>query len=420
LTQLLKKIFKLGILRIIAAAVVFLFNLVLARELGSNQAGLFFLGLSAISLLSVFVRIGLDNILLREIAANWKNNDREIVKGDWIKGMTCIWVASIATSLTVYTFSPWLSTEIFDKPMLAPILQWMSLGIPLFASIFIVGFSFQAIEKHHLLILLQNMGFQLPILLILLIHGGNNALQLSLLWLITVLVLSVTASAYFFKNFLGVTAKYRPFRELLLPAIPLWWMQMLQVFQIFGIPLMLGMFVTSSEVAWFYAAMKIATLVSLILTVVNISIAPEFSIHSRSGNQAELEKISKRAVMLTLLLASPVFLIIFSVPSWLLSFFGHDFINATTSLRVLAIGQLVAISTGPVGYLLMMTNNEKRVSQTASINALLLIILCIVLLPTYGINGAAYAITLSMIVVNLLNVFWVQRELQFNPMIFWR
>ncbi|UZJ41942.1 oligosaccharide flippase family protein [Prosthecochloris sp. SCSIO W1101] len=53
------------VLEVLGAGLTFLFNMVLARALGAEGAGIYFLAITVNTIATVFDRMGLDNTLLR-------------------------------------------------------------------------------------------------------------------------------------------------------------------------------------------------------------------------------------------------------------------------------------------------------------------------------------------------------------------
>jgi O-antigen/teichoic acid export membrane protein len=52
-------------IRILGAGMAFIFNLIIARELGAEQSGYFFLAFSLVIFLSTFAMLGFENTVLR-------------------------------------------------------------------------------------------------------------------------------------------------------------------------------------------------------------------------------------------------------------------------------------------------------------------------------------------------------------------
>jgi O-antigen/teichoic acid export membrane protein len=113
-------------------------------------------------------------------------------------------------------------------------------------------------------------------------------------------------------------------------------------------------------------------------------------------------------------LSCPIILFIFLNSESLLRVFGYEFVNAEFSLRVLLIGQFFNILCGSVGYILMMTGNEKILRNIIISSALINIILNIILIPQFGILGAAIASAISMIIWNITALIYIYNKYNFS------
>jgi O-antigen/teichoic acid export membrane protein len=65
------------------------------------------------------------------------------------------------------------------------------------------------------------------------------------------------------------------------------------------------------------------------------------------------------SVRLLLVSAFPIIIFMLIFPSFLMSLFGDDFKQGALILQVLVLGQAVNVITGSVGYLLLMSGNER-------------------------------------------------------------
>ncbi|MFM7794413.1 MAG: polysaccharide biosynthesis C-terminal domain-containing protein, partial [Microcystis panniformis] len=75
------------------------------------------------------------------------------------------------------------------------------------------------------------------------------------------------------------------------------------------------------------------------------------------------------------------------------------------------IGYLVNALTGSVGILLYMTRHTKLISATTAFAALLNVCLNWLLIPKWGVNGAAAATTIAMIAGSVICAVWVRQKL---------
>ena len=86
-------------------------------------------------------------------------------------------------------------------------------------------------------------------------------------------------------------------------------------------------------------------------------------------------------------------------------------------LQVLVLGQFVNAATGSVGFLLAMTGNERSMRKAMLIAGILAIFMSFLLVPLYGVMGAAISTALAVAFQNLLAAWYVSKRLRFN--IFW-
>jgi O-antigen/teichoic acid export membrane protein len=123
-----------------------------------------------------------------------------------------------------------------------------------------------------------------------------------------------------------------------------------------------------------------------------------------------LELAQRSTRMLVFTGVGPV-LVFMLWPGLILMLFGTEFTTANASLAILATGQFFNLLTGPVGYLLAMTGNEKVLRNILGMTTVLTIVLSATLIPLIGASGAALAVSISMIFNNLICCQQVQKRL---------
>jgi len=117
------------VLKVLATGLAFSFNIVLARLLGAEGAGLYFLALSITSIMAVVGRVGLDNTFVRFTASNVAIDDWEAVKGLYRQGTRLALIASSIVAIVMFLAAPWLANSVFSKPVLTDLIRWMALAI---------------------------------------------------------------------------------------------------------------------------------------------------------------------------------------------------------------------------------------------------------------------------------------------------
>jgi len=183
--------------------------------------------------------------------------------------------------------------------------------------------------------------------------------------------------------------------------------------------LMLGVWGTPEEIAFFASAARTAMLTSFVLIAVNSIAAPKFAAMYRNGDMVALRRTALLSVRVMLFAALPILVLMLLVPEWLMGLFGPEFRGAAPALMILALGQFVNVATGSVGYLLSMTGHENNLRFNRMVGALLAVGLGCALIKPFGLIGAAVATSSAVAVQNLLGVYQVRKVLGFNTLALW-
>ncbi len=179
--------------------------------------------------------------------------------------------------------------------------------------------------------------------------------------------------------------------------------------------IMLGYFRSSAEVGVYSAAARTGNLVSYSLTGFNALFVPTMAGLFFAGEMLKLHQLYRVVTRWTLIIGSPVCFAFILFPDNTLKLFGNGFEEGKYALIFLCLGQLVNLGTGSVGYLLTMTGKEKAALQTQGIAVVLNVILNFILIPRWGINGAAVATSLSIAGLNLLRLTQVYHFYYLHP-----
>jgi O-antigen/teichoic acid export membrane protein len=181
---------------------------------------------------------------------------------------------------------------------------------------------------------------------------------------------------------------------------------------------MVGIFLTPSDVAHYFAATRLAMVVSFFLTSVGSLAGPNLAALYAQGKTSDMQELLAGVTPWMTLPAAAVTLLLV-VAGWpLLRLFGAGFDTAYVTLVLLAAGNLVASVNGPAGLVLNMTGHQGSCGKTYAGAAVTNIILNALLIPRLGIAGAALATTLTIIVTSGLLVFLVRRHLGLRSSIF--
>ena len=174
--------------------------------------------------------------------------------------------------------------------------------------------------------------------------------------------------------------------------------------------ILLSKYSSFERVAFYSVAIKLTTVLSLVLASVNTVYAPTFAEWYSLGDFTNLRSGIKKSTRLIFILTFPAILIVFLFSNLILGFFGPDYTQAQSALWVLLIGQAVNALCGSVGVYMNMTGKQvvfQRILVTAFV---INITLNLILIPIYDILGAAIATTISTVFWNVLTTIYIYRK----------
>jgi O-antigen/teichoic acid export membrane protein len=178
--------------------------------------------------------------------------------------------------------------------------------------------------------------------------------------------------------------------------------------------LLLGVLGSSTDVGIFNVCIKYAMVASLSLQAVNTISAPKFSEYFFKNDYLGLARNVQKTTKMIFWTTVPVVIIYFMFPGFLLGIFGSSFTPGAWAFIILTAGALVNVITGSVGVLLQMTGHQKTVQNILIVTITIQVILDTILIPLYGVTGAAIASTTCLILSNLGMVFYVKKYFKFN------
>lgn len=163
--------------------------------------------------------------------------------------------------------------------------------------------------------------------------------------------------------------------------------------------MLLTLFVGPSEIAIYYAVVKTTGLIAFVYFAVTASCAPKFSEYKAAGKTAEFDELMARSIRWTFWPSLAAAGGILAVGWPLLWLFGPDFTAGYGLMFILVVGLLARASTGPVESMMNMLGHQNLVAGVLFGAVAVNIGLNLLLIPVFGLAGAAIATTVSMVLV---------------------
>ena len=171
----------------------------------------------------------------------------------------------------------------------------------------------------------------------------------------------------------------------------------------------LGIFANAQTVKIYRACMQVVVAFDVIWTAFSAAAGPIFPVLIFERRFEQLRNTYLAAVHVATLLATPLFLLIVCNASDILGILGPRFTAGALPLSILAFGHLVKICFGSAAVLLIVGGRQRLEAINGVIAAVLNIVLNYLLIPRFGLLGAAVATGSSLVVLSFARLFQVRK-----------
>jgi O-antigen/teichoic acid export membrane protein len=184
--------------------------------------------------------------------------------------------------------------------------------------------------------------------------------------------------------------------------------------------LVLQQFREPGDVAVYYAAAKTLTLIAFVHFAVSAAVAHRFSEYHVTNNQESLERILADSIRWTFWASLAAGIVILVMGQPLLWLFGPEFTGGFHLMCILAVGLMARASVGPVERLLNMLGEQRSCAAVYATAFIVNFVLCILLIPRIGVEGAAISTATALIVESVMLFLVTRWRLGFHVFIWGR
>lgn len=405
------------VLYILNAGLTFLIGLLLARLLGADGLGIYDYADAWVEIAHILALVGFDRLLVRKIPVYSQDENWQLVAGIWrgaarvgilVAGFTIIGSAMFFiwrfTSDTPVLLTTLLALMLLPIRLLIRLQQSVIHGFGNVALGFVPDYAVRLGIFTLLLLLIGLVWGRLTPSSAMILHGVAALIALIISTVLVRRVLPVDLTT--------VNSEYR-WREWMLINLPLIVaIAMAVLYARVGTILLGSSGADVVQVSFFSVSMRLAAVTAIAQTAMNTTMQPRIAKLYAEGAHDELQDMVTLAVRAVALVALPLGLGLAIFGEFALSIFGADFLPAYPVLLILIIGQTLSTLTGPVGYLLIMTQYEREFALTAIIALIITIGVSIWLIPSYGAVGAAIGSSAGLLFQNILMTIFVYVRLR--------
>ena len=397
----------------------YLFRIVVARFLGSDVYGLYSLGLAAYSILVAVSLLGVASGIRRFIAYH-RGRDEDKVRGALRTGLKISMPIGIIFSIILVIFGNQLGLILFDSADMGLVLRVFGLLLPFKVLLRNIESVAMGLKKAKYYIYSRRV---IPrgskfLLVILFIFLGFELLGVLAAFFISTIfgLVAITYFVVFKIDYFSFSESSFSARKMLLYSWPLVIAAIFMKVIGWTDVLMMGHFLTESQVGIYNAALPTAMILPFFLKAVRKIIFPVFSELYGEGKLSEFRRIYQVSTKWIFAATLPFFMIMFLFPRQLMSLlFGAEFTPAALSLSILALAYFYYASLGSLDRVIKSIGKTKIYALVMGISAAVNIALNWLLIPIYGMVGGAIATTVSVILYSTLWLLLVYRELRLIP-----
>lgn len=167
--------------------------------------------------------------------------------------------------------------------------------------------------------------------------------------------------------------------------------------------IMIGKMLTDMDVGLYTTATAICSMWIFIPTAIINSFRPTIMVIKQSGNQAFYKKRLEQLYSLIIWLCIFVSIVVCIFGALIIRIlYGESYMGAIETLRISIWSETFAMIGTARGIWILCENKNKYVKYYLVIGAIVNVILNALLIPVYGINGAAFATLITQIVTSII------------------
>jgi len=401
------------IFKILGAISLFFTYILIPRYYGVEAFGIFNLMFGLLMIGSMIARIGLDTYVLKVIPS--LNGDREEIALFLRRVFKILVISSFLMGLLILFFISPIDTYLFKSFEAKSYLMGLALVLLPYTFFNVMPEIFRGFEEIRRYSFFRNFlqNFTLVALLGIGIFFSLSYTPLDILYTMVVIVfllITVSITIFLKKEKINLLRSGEYNGDILKKSYPMFLAASVMFVMEYIDSFMIAYYLDEYQVGIYSACINISMIITFIPIAIGGYISPKVARYYSKNNKKEIKNIFYNSLKIIFLVTIPIFLFIYFFSETLLGLFGTAFTVATTTLLLTNIAFLSEALCGPVGFVMDMTDNQHTFMRILIISLLINITFNAILIPIYGINGAAIAIMLSMFFWTMGSFVFLKRK----------
>jgi stage V sporulation protein B len=405
---------------IINMFLIFIISIILARYLGASDLGLYRLAYTFYGVATMVGALGIPVAVIKYVA-EYKDDEvnlNKIVSSGIITSL----IVGVVISIIIYLLSQTLA-DLFKMPQIESLLELLS---PVFPFVLVNSILFgtlnglRKMERYAIALILQQA--LMTASTIILIYSGFGVSGA----IISIVISSIGVSAYLIYScrghfhlildeYLQTTKKITSFGTKMFGA------NLINMINLQADIVFLGYFLTATNVGYYSAATGLSKFFLVVPQAIQTVSYPATSEYRTKKNILGLQKMLDKSMKYSALVLMPAGLALgFFAEDIVTRIYGQGFQQSALPLQILLIGTVIfGVACTSIGGTLAGMNRPDLSLKAAGISAAANVILNVMLIPKFGIVGAAIATCTSLIIMTFMFDFMTIRTLSIKLDIRW-
>lgn len=396
------------IFRVFGVVLLFGFTLFLTNNFSPKIVGQYDFVRSFLLVIGSVCLLGCDQSILYFRGRLKGANSLYVLKGIYKKSVGLLFSMSMIVFLIVFCTNKDLVNTFFSDQGVHLILLKSS-GLLFFSALTTLNIEvFRALDHLYVAELFRNTIKHIPLVLgaILLVYIKKEIYLVDAFLIGFVILATITTIIvfnYFSKVKTNSVNEPVTYKEIVIKSYPIA-ISGMALFLLMSFDIMfLKKYWDDETVAFYSVAVKLMTILSMVIVTVNITVSTKIAEYFSIKNNAALNKIVKNSSRLIFILTFPAVVLICLFSEYILSFFGSDYLAAKEALLILILGQGICSVFGSASVYLNMTGRQHLFQVILVVAVLVNFVLNRLLVPQYGMTGAAAAFVVSSFLWNFIS-----------------
>lgn len=407
----LKNSFFTLIIRMAGVVTLFGLSTLMTRNIDEVYVGAYEFARVVLLTVATFGLLGTEQSILYFAGKLEAKNQTSQLKPVYFKMLKIIWICSLAVFIISFVIPESLLIAIGIKENLLYVLKKCIVILPFYSTTILNTETIRAYNKVTLSEWFRNIFKYIPIitgtlLIIFKCVKVNTLLDWYLYGFILLAVISFVVLLISMNKNSETTPSTITSKDIFKISYPMaissFYTYLLMTIDVF----LLAQFFNLHYTAYYAIAMKVMSILSMVIVGVNINYAPKIAVNYENKDFESLNRNLKEAAKTIAFLNFAVGLVLLFGGKFFLSFFGEHYTEALPAFNILIVTQMIVSLFGMVPMYMNMTGKQQTFHKIMGFAVLVNILSNVVLIPKFNMVGAAISYTITVLFWNVLVTYF--------------